>query len=221
MRGNASPVKYISRFHKKQPVLSVSFHIIWNHCVFFLNRLSKHSNPCLLNPCTIPIDTSYHSPPHLDNSELAHYTLIQHSICLLQVFTSLTSFTEPTSPGWESAGCPHYSRNLWKAWFKQTITTNNSSSLELISWRSDTELTQKYFSPGIRLAHAFLLCSPHLCSLFPKCYFLLKKHEVFSSSYFCSLCLCSKHQITEIEYQSTSFNELWGKIMLMRALHPT
>lgn len=38
---------------------------------------------------------------------------------------------------------------------------------------------------------------------------------------FCILCLCSKHQITEIEYQSISFHELWGKIMLMGARHPT
>lgn len=87
-------------------------------------------------------------------------------------------------------------------------------------------LTQKYFCLRIRLActnnstsFSALLTSP----VFTLPLMLLSTQKTWGicKQLFCILCLCSKHQITEIEYQSISFHELWGKIMLWGASHPT
>lgn len=79
-------------------------------------------------------------------------------------------------------------------------------------------LTQKYFCPRIRLActnnstcFSALLASP----VFTLPLILLSTQKTWGicKQLFCILCLCSKHQITEIKYQSISFHELWGKIV--------
>lgn len=87
-------------------------------------------------------------------------------------------------------------------------------------------LTQNYFCPRIRLVctnnstcFSALLTSPVFT--LPSMLLSTQKPRGICKQLFCILCLCSKHQITEIEYQSISFHEFCEKIMLMGALHPT
>lgn len=151
MRGNASPVKYISRFHKEHPVLSVSFHItLWNHCILFLHRLSKHSNPCLSNPrtqkynshrCNLPRPVSFRQ----FRAHMLHTNLTSN---LFSVIFHLTGEFYMIKISWLRAktvatGCPPNSRNLWKSGFKQNMTIKQQLC---ILNQSTGEVTQNYFS---------------------------------------------------------------------------